>query len=207
MALIYAGAVRMKPALTPISEIDKDFVGLKTEVSGRVIEAREHSQGHLFLKVKDESGGVIHIPIFSSIKSKLGEKIDLLDRVQVSGRIESYQGTLELIPEGTKDIKIIHTPPQEISKVDREDLGKRVKVRGFVGKNTSVGAGSLLINLQNEGRSFPIFIPQNVAKTGNFPEIQEGQTIQVSGRVQLYEGELEIKVSNSHNIDVVGDTR
>lgn len=197
----------MNPTLTPISQINRDFVGLKTKISGRIIEIETHSQGHIFLKVKDESGGVISVPIFASVYSDLNEKIELLDHIQTTGQIKNYQGDLELIPKKAKDIQIVHTPPLEISKINQQKVGEKVKIRGFVKEKTSVGSGSLLFELYKKDESITVFIPRSVAKSGNFPKISEDQMIQVSGPVQLYENKLEVQISNPHNLRTVGASR
>lgn len=197
----------MRPALTPISQIDRDFVGLRTRVSGRIIETRGHADGHLFLRVKDESGGVIFIPLFSNVKSELDEKIELVDRIQVSGKIEIYEGDLELIPEDATDVKIVKTAPTKISEIDRNRLGEKVKVRGFVEKKKPVGTGNLIVNLRDEEKSLPIFISRKVVESKNFPEIREGQTVQTAGQVMLFDNELQIEIPNPHNIDVIGEVR
>ncbi|KXB09464.1 hypothetical protein AKJ35_00780 [candidate division MSBL1 archaeon SCGC-AAA833F18] len=92
IAVLYAGAVQMRPGLTPIAKLDEDYVGLKVKVSGQVIDLSEHPDGHLFLKLKDDSGGVISVPIFSRVRSELGENIALLDNVQVPGQVKLYKG-------------------------------------------------------------------------------------------------------------------
>ncbi|KXB06630.1 hypothetical protein AKJ51_03295 [candidate division MSBL1 archaeon SCGC-AAA382A20] len=204
MILLYAGAMQMRPKLTPISQVNKDFVGLKAKISGKVIDIQKHSNEHIFLKVKDQSGGVISIPLFKNLLSDLDKRIELLDRIQATGRIKKYQGDLELIPEKANDIQIVHTTPTELSKINNEKIGEKVKVRGFIKKKTQVGAGNLLLTICKKDESLKVFAPKNVTNYGNFSKIEEGKTIQVAGTVQIYENELELKISDSYNIKIVG---
>lgn len=202
--LLYVSAAHMKPSLTPISKVDEDFVGLSTKISGKVIDIRGGSNGHLFLKIKDESGGVITVPIFSKINSKLEEKVELLDNIEVQGKVEKYEGQLEIIPKKPESIQIVHSTPLELSKIDKSKLGKIVKTKGYIAEKKTVGNGNLLIKLTEKNENINVFIPQIVLNTNNFPEIQEGNIVKIAGLVQLYEETLEIKVENPHNIEIIG---
>lgn len=197
----------MKPDLTPISRIDKDFVGLKTKISGQVIDFKEHANGHVFLKVKDDSGGVISVPIFDRIHSKLEKKIELLDNIQVLGKVKEYQGDLELIPEKAESIQIIHSTPLELSKISKDDVGETVKIQGTIKQKKNVGSGSLLLELHKNSAELMVFIPRNVSDAKDFPSLQEGDSVKIGGTVQLYEGELELKVNSPYHIQVIGDSQ
>ncbi len=194
----------MKGEVTPISQIDNDFVGLKTRISGRVIEVREHSEGHLFLKVKDSSGGVISVPIFSNVRSKLDEKIELLDNIEITGRVEEYKGELELLPGGAESISYFHTPPLELSNIDNTKIGSTVRVRGNIAEKETVGNGGLVIQLCQNNNNLPIFIPSYILDGEDSPTLRVGDAVKFAGNVQLYEGELELKVDNPYNIEVIG---
>lgn len=207
MALLYVGAIQMRPGLTPISKIDMDFVGLKTKVSGRVIDLSRHSKGHVFLKVKDGSGGVISVPIFASMSSKLDEEVKLLDNIRITGEVENYQGELELLPEGAESIKVIHSTPTEVSRIDEGRVGETVKIRGVVREKEPVGKGSLLMEIWGDDSGLTVYMPPDVAGARDLPEIGVGDRVQLAGLVQLYEGELELKLSSSYNIEVLGESR
>lgn len=198
--LLYAGAVQMKADLTPISKINKDFVGLKTKISGRIIDISEHSDGHLFLKVKDGSGGVISVPIFESTRSKIDKRIELLDTIQTSGEIKNYHGELELIPESQKDIKIIKSAPTLLSKINKKKIGDQVKIRGSVREKENLGSGSLLITIFRNGEKLEVFVPQNVAQSDNFYKPEVGETVKIGGTVSKYKQNLELKVNDPHNL-------
>lgn len=202
--LLYVGATQMKGEITPISQLDKDFVGLKTRISGRVISIREHSESHLFLKVKDSSGGVISVPIFAGVRNNLDEKIELLDNIEITGRVEKYEGELELLPEGAESIRHFHSSPIEIGNIDKSKIGSTVKVRGNIAEEESVGEGSLIIQLCQENNNLTVFIPNYTHGDGGFPSLEVGDTVKMAGNVQLYEGELELKVDRPYNIEIIG---
>ena len=85
LAAIYAGALSTRPLITPIASLDNGFIGLKVSISGQVIDLHKHQEGHIFLKLRDDSGGVINVPIFSRLQAELGESIELLDVMEVTG--------------------------------------------------------------------------------------------------------------------------
>lgn len=203
IALIYVGAAQMRPGLTPISQIDNDYVGLKTVISGRVIDLSVHPEGHVFLKVKDESGGVISVPLFSGTRSELGERIELLDNIQVSGQVKNYQGEMELLPEDVGSIQVVHSAPIELSQIDETRLGNEVKIRGFVGEKFSVGDNSIILSVRRGDGELKVFLPGDVVESDNFPEFFEGDKIQAAGTIKSYEGELELEIGNSYNFEVL----
>lgn len=202
--MLYAGATQMQESISPISQIDEDFVGLKTKISGQVIDLQGHSKGHLFLKVKDKSGGVISVAIFSNIREKLDGEIELLDNIEIVGRVKEYQGELEIIPEGAGEVRHFHSPPVEVGMVDKSRLGESIKVRGIVSEKIEVGGGSLILELCKGEDNLQVFVPYSVAKKSEFPGIKIGDTVEMSGNVQLYEGELELEVDNPLNVGIIG---
>lgn len=204
LALLYAGAVHMRPSLTPISKVDKDFVGLKIKISGRVIDLSTHPKGHLFLKVKDGSDGVISVPIFAKINSKLEKRIELLDNIQIEGTVKEYNGELEVLPEKVESIQIINSTPLEISKINKKMTGELVKIQGIIIGKEIIGKGSLLLKIKKNSGEIKVYIPSYVSNSEDLKFLEEGQLIQASGVVQTYKEELELKVEDPYNLRVVG---
>lgn len=193
----------MRPGLTPIAELNEDYEGLKVKVSGRVIEVSEHSENHLFLKVKDDSGEVISVPIFARMRAELDGNIRLLDNIQVTGQIEVYNEELELLPDKASSIQVVQTPYLGLAKIDRDKLGQIVKVKGVISSQETVGNGNLLMNIKENGRELKVFIPFSVAELEAFPETQVGYSVGVSGWLQLYYDELELKLENPANMEII----
>lgn len=203
IAVLYAGAVQMRPGLTPIAKLDNDYVGLKVKVSGQVIDISDHPDGHMFLKLKDDSGGVISVPIFSRIRSGLSENIALLDNMQVTGQIDLYNGELELIPDKAGAIQIVQTPYTGLSRVTRERLGQIIKTRGVISAQEVVGNGNLLMTLRDNGSELKVFVPSSLAELKEFPETQVGYSVGIGGWLQLYHDELELKLEDSINLRII----
>ena len=202
LAAIYAAAALARPRITPIASLDNGFIGLKVAISGQVIDYREHQDGHLFLKLKDDSGGVVSVPIFSRVRAEIGESMELLDILEVTGEVALYRGELEVVPERASDVKVVHTAPVRLSSLSKENAGIAVKVQGTVVKREIVGSGNLIINLQEDGGQLPVFIPYWIVDDG-LPELHVGSVVRVDGWLQLYNGELELKVVSASNLHVV----
>ncbi len=203
IAALYVGAVQMRPTLTPLAKINEDYVGLGVMVSGQVIDLHEHRDGHLFLKLKDESGGVISVPIFASVCSELDEPIELLDNVQVTGQVKLYNGDLEVIPEKGTDLHVVHTPPIGLANVGREHLGELIKTQAVIAQRDIVGNGSLILTLREDGAELPAFVPASVADEDGFPELHVGYTVRASGWLQLYNEHLELKIEDPAHLEVI----
>jgi len=202
LAAIYVGAASARPRITSIASIDNSFIGLRSTVSGKVIDYREHDEGHLFLKVQDSSGGMVSVPIFSRTRAQLGDSIELLDIVEVTGEVKVYQGEFEVIPDEAKDVIVVHTAPVRLSSLSAENAGSTVKVQGSIVEREIVGGGNLILTLRDDGGELPVFISSWISEDG-LPEMHLGDTVRVDGWLQIYNGKLELKVASASHLHVV----
>lgn len=199
IAIVYAAALLARPRITQISAIDNTFIGAQVVVSGEVVELRESRDGHLFLKVRDSSGGVISVPVFSKTRAELGSLIEFLDIVEVRGEVKLYNGTLEVVPSSAGDIQVIHTAPALPSQLTEENAGAPAKVSGVVSAKSVVGSGNLLLTLQEDGGKLSVYIPRWIAQNG-LQEVHIGDRVVVGGWLQLYDNRLELKVTSASGI-------
>jgi len=202
LAALYIAAANTRPTVTAIARLNDDFIGTKVMISGRLIDLREHIDGHLFMKLNDDSGGVISVPVFASVRSQLKESIELLDVVQVTGLVKEYQDELEVIPDKASDLRIVHAPATRISSLSENQIGELVKVEGVVAERAIVGKGSMILTLRDDGGQLPVFVPASVVKDG-FPEVHVGYTVRVDGWLQLYNDNLELQLKDASNIRII----
>jgi len=202
LAALYIAAANTRPTVTAIAMLNDDFIGTKVMISGRLIDLYEHIDGHLFMKLKDDSGGVISVPVFASVRSQLNEPIELLDVVQVTGLVKEYQDELEVIPDKASDLRIVHVPATRISSLSENQIGELVKVEGVVAERAIVGKGSLILTLRDDGGQLPVFVPASVVKDG-FPEVHVGYTVRVDGWLQLYNDGMELQLNDASNIRII----
>ncbi|MEM2250502.1 MAG: OB-fold nucleic acid binding domain-containing protein [Candidatus Hadarchaeales archaeon] len=194
LAAVYATALSTSQRITPIAKIDNSFIGARVIISGQIIDVQSSGNKHMFLKIKDDSGGIITVPIFSNLASKLTLTIGLLDYVEIRGNVSVYQNELEVIPSKPEDIKIVHTAPASISEIKEENLGKPVKVYGIVSSREIIGAGNIILNIGENGRKLKVFIPSKIVE--GIPEVHVGDEVVIGGWLQLYNNEIELKVTS-----------
>lgn len=202
IAALYGASLNSRPGVVPIASLDNNFVGLRVAVSGEVIDSREHADGHLFLRLKDDSGGVVSVPVFARVRSGLGEPIELLDTVQVVGVVKFYNEELEVIPNKPEDVRVVHSPSMKVSDVGDSQLGRLVKVQGVVVEREIVGKGSVILTLGEDGAELPVFVPASIVANG-FPELHVGYTVRVGGEIQLYRERLELKLRDASHIAIL----
>ncbi|MEE8401124.1 MAG: exodeoxyribonuclease VII large subunit [Candidatus Hydrothermarchaeaceae archaeon] len=109
LMLLFFVSSQSEVPLVKISELSYDDAGIKVAVRGEVTSARIHKDGHIFIEIKDGTGK-ISIAIFKNVAEKLEiatvECItNIGSEVDVSGEVKEYRESLEIIPQGTGDIK------------------------------------------------------------------------------------------------------
>jgi DNA/RNA endonuclease YhcR with UshA esterase domain len=92
-----------------VSDLSYDDAGTKVMVKGEVKSVRIHDDGHIFLKLHDETGE-ISIAIFKNVAENLDTTVrecitDIGADIEVSGAVEEYREELEIIPQRTDDVK------------------------------------------------------------------------------------------------------
>jgi DNA/RNA endonuclease YhcR with UshA esterase domain len=199
LAAVYAAAFVTRPRVMPIASIDNSFAGLQVMISGEVVELRDHQDGHLFLKLRDQSGGVITVPLFAKTRAELGESVELLDVLEVRGEVVIYGGELEVVPADASGVHVIHTAPVSLTGLSEENVGTPVKVQGLIAEREIVGNGNVIFTLQEDGDNLSVFVPGWIVE-GGLPEVHVGDLVRVDGWLQLYNGELELKVANASDI-------
>jgi DNA/RNA endonuclease YhcR with UshA esterase domain len=201
LAAIYIAAAASRPRLTSIASLDNNFVGLQVVISGQVVEMKDSSDNHLFLKLQDSSKGVVSVPIFAKTRAGL-EQIELLDVLEVRGEVTLYRDELEVVPEGAEDVEVIHTAPISVAGLSNDNAGSPVKVQGIVAEREIVGNGNIIFTLQENGTRLPVFVSGWIAD-GGILEIHVGDTMKASGWLQIYNGELELKVAGASDLQAV----
>src|SRR5262245_34560404 len=99
-------------------------------------------------------------------------------------------------------LAIAQTPsnytPQEAAK----HVGETATVTGQVDGLHQSGKGNIFLNMGGKypNQAFTAFIPSASAGQFTNPQQYEGRTVSVSGKIELYKGKPEIKVTNLSQI-------
>jgi DNA/RNA endonuclease YhcR with UshA esterase domain len=146
----------------------------------------------------DDGSGTIILLLWQNVYDAIPDA-DLLvagARVEVVGRIDGYQGDLELIPELAEDVRVLAAapPPAEMSvgTLTAADVGRVVTLRGTLGPPEPFSAG-VKFPLDDGSGTIILLLWQNVYDA--IPDadlLVAGARVEIFGRIEEYRGELEI---------------
>lgn len=181
-----AGLRSSEPRRLEAQELTGKMVGTQVLLSGRVMDLSEHPDGHLFLQVGEENR-TVSVPLFSRVRN--GVRVELLDWVEVRGKVQEWKGELEVVPGRAEDVRVRREPPRRAGEIGEEEVGKLVKVEGEVRRVARVGENCMLVTLDG----LKLFLPFQL-------QVEVGSRVVAAGRVQLYRGELELVVRRSSHL-------
>ncbi len=101
LILLYLISSTFQVDIVSISEIDYDMVGSIVSIEGKVVSKRVHEDGHIFFKVEEGTNRISAVVFSSEVKKLEPEVLKCLEEgnsITVTGRVEEYRGTLEVIP-------------------------------------------------------------------------------------------------------------
>jgi DNA/RNA endonuclease YhcR with UshA esterase domain len=102
----------------------------------------------------------------------------------------------------TAALATAQAPPTYTATEAAKHVGETATVKDRVDGFHQSGKGNIFLNMggKSPNQSFTTFIPS--ASAAQFPQAQqyEGQTVAVSGRIELYKGKPEIKVTSPSQI-------
>lgn len=205
IALIYGLSCAVEPKAISVNLLDR-HLGNIVSVSGSIVDLRRHEAGHIFLKVRDESG-VCEVPLFKDIASKMPRLI-LGDHLRVVGVVEEYRDALQVVPRTDLDISVIVDPPLPVGTA-RDRAGEIVKLRGIVYGIRELEEGQEMY--LTDGRD-------SIRATSSLQQaFRLGQNVTVSGSVKTGEGgtylaireivDISISGANPVNISELGGSR
>lgn len=127
LVLIYAFSCMVEPRAISINLLDR-YLGRIVRVTGTIVDIRTHEAGHIFVKIKDESG-ICEIPLFKDLAGKV-PKLTIGDRLEVVGTVEEYNDSPQVVPRSVKDLSVLETPPIPVGDAIRM-IGETIKLQGI----------------------------------------------------------------------------
>jgi len=190
LVMVYAGVRLSEPKRVETQNLTSGMVGSPVLLSGRVMDLYEHPDGHLFLQVGEENR-TVSVPLFSSLRR--GVRVEMLDWVEVRGKVKEWKGELEVVPGRPEDVRVRREPPRKVGEIGEGEVGRLVKVEGEVRRVTRMGENCTLLTLAEGKNVLKLFLA--------FPaQVGAGARVTAAGRVQLYRGELEVVVKRSSHL-------
>jgi DNA/RNA endonuclease YhcR with UshA esterase domain len=95
----------------------------------------------------------------------------------------------------------LHPPVARISELSQSSLEKAVSFEGKVVKSHEFKGGSRVLTVSDGQASVDVFLPYSVALEFKGVKL-DGQDVEVSGVVQLYNGRLEVMVEREEGVKV-----
>ncbi|MCP4544708.1 MAG: hypothetical protein GY832_47010 [Chloroflexi bacterium] len=189
-----------------IGDVTTDDVEAILLLEGTLGEPQDFSQGVKFSL--DDGTGTIIILLWQNVYDAVPDA-DLLiagTQVQIVGRIEEYQGELEIIPEaGSVTITSPASAPVAqptalpisddsvaIGDITLTQLGQTATVRGTLGEPETFSAG-VKFQLSDGTGTIILLLWQNVYDAiPNADKLVADATVEVTGEIEEYQGDLEI---------------
>ncbi len=189
-------------ALTSIDSITADRVGEALTVEGTVVDAASFSHGFKF--TLDDGRGQIVLLMWHDVYDECRDRanINVGAGVRAGGEVSQHEGMLQIEPRFGDDVKAIQpavaqAPRREIGSISAEDQGRRVTVEGEVLRTEELPS-AVKVFLRDADAAAPgeilVFIWRNVLDrvVESAGLTTAGSRVRVVGRVQVYQGDLEI---------------
>jgi len=175
LVLIYAFSCMVEPKAISINLLDR-YSGRIVRVNGTIVDLRTHEAGHIFVKIKDESG-ICEIPLFRDLAGKV-PKLTIGDRLEVVGTVEEYNDSPQVVPRSVKDIRLLETPPVPIGEAIRM-VGETIKLQGIAYAVTDSDKGQEFYLTDGDGE---IYVSVKARRL-----VQSGWNITLSGIIKAGE--------------------
>lgn len=172
-----------------INGINSSMLGQTIKIRGEITEKQTHNEGHVFLTLTNENVSIL-IPIFKdkNIDSTLYEKGEM---IEVSGKVQAYKGSFEIVPSQTEDIVLIEDDISGVIVITKNYIGEQITIEGQVLARYEHPEGHLFLTLSlNNGQE--IEVPIFNSKNPNINNYQLNSKLLVKGEVNEYKGDLQV---------------
>lgn len=179
-----------------IADLHADRQGRVT-VEGRVVDVASFSAG--FKLTLDDGTGQVTLLLWLPVYDALPDPAALGRGAQVraAGRVESYEGVLQLVPSAAADMTVLQpsaaeAPRREIATLSAADVGAVVTVEGAVARAEAFSGGQRLWLDDGTGQVL-VLLWENVAqRVASRERLVAGAWLCASGVVAEYRGTLEV---------------
>ena len=184
----------------PTGRLGAADIGRMVTVQGRVTGVSAFSAG---VKVSlDDGSGPATVLLWQSLHDALPTTVQPGAEIWVQGKVSSYYGRLEVIPELPEDVRVLtaaplspqeeHAPLLAIGNVTPADVGRVLTLAGSLGEPQPFSRGVKFL-LSDDTGSIVLLLWQEVYDA--LPDASgliAGARVEVTGRIDEYRGTLEI---------------
>jgi DNA/RNA endonuclease YhcR with UshA esterase domain len=201
-----AATATAAPDVRRIGAITAEDVGATLAIARAGIAKVDYFSKGIRYTLNDGSGSIVLL-VWQDVLETTKVRFDLFpgSQVQVTGRIDQYEGDLEIVPRRGADIVLLErgerAPLEErtIDAISASDEGRVFTVEGVVERMEA--DGWLKMWLRDSTGEMLIFIPARVVPY--VPEgLGPGVPLRVTGEVDIYQGVLEIIPQAAADVEV-----
>jgi len=191
LTAIYVLSLQVEPHGISINMLDR-YVGDVVRISGVITSMRIHDEGHLFLRVRDESGEC-QVPIFSDMASRL-PRVFVGERMRVTGYVEEYRGSLQIVPRIDRDVELMGPDISDIVSAVRR-IGEVVVLRGIALRPSRSGEDFVLADETGSigirtGCKYPLRWLANVTVSGRMKTSGGHPYLDMSDLIEAHPADL-----------------
>ncbi len=187
-------AASMTFPITPLRALSTENKGSWVQVQGKII-ALEGLKGGV-KAILDDGTDQVTILLWENLYMKLPDPsaLDIGAYVTLSGSLDVYKDTLEIVPETHTDIEIQEPAPPipwlEVHEISASDVGQVVRLRGVLGKLTGFSQG-VKVPLDDGTGTITVLFWSSLWESLS-PTPEAGIMAEVIGQVSVYQNRIEI---------------
>lgn len=186
-------AVPVARTIASITAADKDA---RVILSGKIARASKFSQGMRYT-LNDDTGNITLL-IWSDVLEKISAREELKQgaEIRVTGQIDVFNDTLEIIPERAQDVELVAAAVvptvtiRTISSISTNDLDQRVLLKATITDLQDFSAGKY-VTIQDDSGTIRVTVFKNVLAPIQ-DQLAIGAQVTVRGKVNVFRGNLEI---------------
>ena len=199
--------------VTPIGAVQSDRVGEEVTVEGTVVDAVSFSHG--FKLTLEEDAARVVLLIWDDVYDDCADRtrLDVGATLRATGQVSQYKEELQIEPGSGADVIVRRGPGasverRDIGSIGMDDEGQRLMIEGQVDRSLEL-SGGVKVLLRDDtlpsGEEIPVVIWQPLLEriANNAGLSMPGCRVQVTGTVQVYEGDLEVVPALPHDVAVL----
>lgn len=189
-------AIPQARTIHSVTQADQDTTVI---LQGDITRASTFSQG-MRLSLTDASGSITLL-IWSDVLANISFRDALVEgaTLRVTGKINVFDNALEIVPQRAEDVELLKLPslpiiPSPIGSLSSDNLDQTVLIRGTVSGISDFSQGKY-VTLKDDSGTIQVTIFSDVWRRIQ-DKMKIGVTASVRGKVNLFQGKLEIVANN-----------
>ncbi len=191
----------------PLADLTPARVGERVTVEGTVVDVASFSQGFKF--TLDDGTGQVVLLLWLSTYDELADPagLNLSARVRATGRVEEYEGTLQVVPASGTEVEVVasgqvEVPTRKTGSLVADDVGARVAVEGAVVRVEPFSGGQRVWIDDGSGEVMVLLWDNIYQRVPGRDRLTSGAWVHVVGIVEEYRGALEVVPMLPQDVEV-----